>query len=402
MEPITIVGAGGIGCAVGYALRAGGAAVRFVEANPAKVEAARRAGVRVDDRPALAAEFVHFTEWKPAPRATVLLCTKCYDNGAVLAKLSPAATLVPIQNGFDPQLAAHGHEWEGIASFVSECAPDRPHTRITRAGELHIGSRGPSSGRAVPELSGAGLFRVVRVPRIEPFKSAKLMYNAAISPLAAAAGIDNGKLLSVPAARRLFFALLQENYRILAAAGVELGKVGPFAPRTVAWILRRTWLAGLMARGFEPSLRGTYCSMAGEIEKGRTELDNYNGHLIRLAEQFGVPCPLNRAVYELVARMTAERAEPRLAALDELASSLLLSPGRAKAPSFATTPSYCAPNAVTSNHLRFSSTGVISIRRWSAGNVASTLSAHSTTHTPSPPKYSSTPSSANSRGPLSR
>jgi 2-dehydropantoate 2-reductase len=159
---------------------------------------------------------------------------------------------------------------------------------------------------------------VVTVKHIEPFKSAKLMYNAAISPLAAAAGIDNGKLLSVPAARRLFFELLQENYRILTAAGVELGRVGPFAPRTVAWILRRRWLAGLMARGFEPSLRGTYCSMAGEIQKGRTEIDNYNGHLLRLADAAGVPAPLNRAVYDLVSGMTADRAAPGLDRLDGL------------------------------------------------------------------------------------
>ena len=52
-------------------------------------------------------------------------------------------------------------------------------------------------------------------------------------------------------------------------AGIELGRVGPFHPQRVAWILRQSWLAGLMAKFFEPSLRGTYCSMAGEIQKGR-------------------------------------------------------------------------------------------------------------------------------------
>lgn len=316
MEPVTIVGAGGIGCAVGYALRAAGVAVTVVEANPAKVDAGRRDGLRVDGRPAVAAEFVPFPEWQPAARATVLLCTKCYDNAAVLAKLPPTAALVPIQNGFDPQLASHGHEWEGVASFVSECATDRPHTRITRPGDLHLGRRG--AGAAPFDFPATDLFRVKVVPAIEPFKYAKLMYNAAISPLAAAAGIDNGQLLSLPAARRLFFALLQENYAILAAAGVALGKVGPFHPRTVAWILRRRWLAGLMARAFEPSLRGTYCSMAGEIQKGRTEIDNYNGHLLALAARTGTPAPLNRAVHELVSMMTRDRTAPapeRLAVL---------------------------------------------------------------------------------------
>ncbi|MFO0823625.1 MAG: ketopantoate reductase C-terminal domain-containing protein [Gemmataceae bacterium] len=331
MDVIQVVGAGGIGCAVGYTLRSAGVAVQFVDANPAKVEAGNRDGVRVDDRPKLAAEFVHFVDWKPEPGVTVLLCTKCYDNAAVLAKLPPGVELIPIQNGFDPQLDALNHRSEGIASFVSECASDRPHTRITRKGELHIGGRSsfssdPQGSSLLAPLRVAAsrerLFRVVTVHQISPIKHSKLMYNAAISPLAAAAGIDNGQLLSVPIARRLFFALLQENHRILSAAGIELGKVGPFHPATVAWILRRKWLAAVMAKFFEPSLRGTYCSMAGEIQKGRTELDNYNGHLLRLAEKTGTACPLNRAVFELVSRMTAERLLPHRDVLDSLGVGL--------------------------------------------------------------------------------
>src|SRR5262249_61267884 len=87
MDTVHIVGAGGIGCAVGYALRAAGVPVGFVEANPRKVEAGRRDGVRVDDRPPLAAEFVSFAQWKPPAGAMVLLCVKCYDNAAVLAEV---------------------------------------------------------------------------------------------------------------------------------------------------------------------------------------------------------------------------------------------------------------------------------------------------------------------------
>ena len=321
MDAVYVLGAGGIGCAVGYALRAAGDAVTFVEANPRKVEAGRTDGVKLDDRPALHAEFVHFDDWKPTPGVEVILCTKCYDNAAVLEKLSPDVPLIPIQNGFDPLLDSRSHSFEGIASFVSQCDPDRPWTRITRPGELHIGPRAFGTKAQHPRwvsLNWAWVLYPTLVPHIAPIKYAKLLYNAAISPLAAAAGIDNGQLLSVPTARKLFFALLQENYRILSAAGVELGKVGPFHPRTVAWILRRKWLAGFMAKRFEPSLRGTYCSMAGEIQKGRTEIDNYNGHLIHLAERTGTPCGLNRAVYDLVKRMTEQREVSRIEVLNEL------------------------------------------------------------------------------------
>jgi 2-dehydropantoate 2-reductase len=134
------------------------------------------------------------------------------------------------------------------------------------------------------------------------------MYNAAISPLAAAAGVDNGELLTDPTAKRLFFGLLQENHAILRQAGVPLARIGPFHPDTVSRILRTPGLPSLLAILFRPSLRGTYCSMAPDIATRRTEIESYNGHLIRLAGSF--PCPLNRAVFRLIETIVSEHLAP--------------------------------------------------------------------------------------------
>jgi 2-dehydropantoate 2-reductase len=142
------------------------------------------------------------------------------------------------------------------------------------------------------------------------------MYNAAISPLASMAGLDNGQLLTIATARRLFFALLRENYRILKGSGAPLARIGPFHPDTVARILRLPLVARLLAVSFERTLRGTYCSMAGDLPKGRTELDNYNGHLLELAGDQEIP--LNRQVYRLVKRLEQGRLAPDLHWLDEL------------------------------------------------------------------------------------
>ncbi len=320
MTAIHVVGAGGIGCAIAYAFRSAGWPVTVVESNPGKVESGRNEGIHVDKLPPVDARFIAFGDWQPPADAVVLLCTKCYDNAAVLKRLPSSAKLIPIQNGFDYQLERWGHVLEGVASFVSECDADQPHTRITRQGDLHIGPRVKSSSidPLLPELAAAlrqaGLFRVVEVLAIEPFKYTKLMYNAAISPVAAAAGIDNGKLLSVPAARKLFFAMLQENYRILSEAGIELGKIGPLPPRVVAAILKRHWVSRLLARAFEPSLRGTYCSMSPDLPKGITEIDYYNQRLVDLAA--GRPCSLNLAAVALIKRMERERLTPSLETLE--------------------------------------------------------------------------------------
>ncbi|MHC4827987.1 MAG: ketopantoate reductase family protein [Planctomycetota bacterium] len=170
--------------------------------------------------------------------------------------------------------------------------------------------------RLIGVLEQHGSFDVKRVPGVLPYKYAKLMYNAAISPLAAAAGLDNGQLLTIKRVRALFFRLLRENYGILKAAGVPLGVVGPFHPDTVDRILRLPVIARLMALPFSLSLRNTYCSMSGDIPTGRTEIDYFNGHLIELAGDRDIP--LNRLAYNLVKRMEREQATPAPCWLDEL------------------------------------------------------------------------------------
>jgi 2-dehydropantoate 2-reductase len=333
VSTVTIVGAGGIGCAVGYLLRALGVHVTFVEADHAKVRWGRTHGVAIDGRSPLPAVFVPFDRWRPGPDVLVLLCTKAYDNPQVQARLPATAQVLPIQNGFDPALPVRPGALEGIASFVSECLPGRTHTRLTRGGRLHFGRRCGISTEAErpPELPALlrrlaanrhplarrGI-RVEVVPDILPYKYTKLMYNAAISPIAAAAGLDNGALLAVPKARRLFFELLRENYSILTAAGLTLGTIGPFSPHTVQRILARPLVAGALSWAFYPTLRGTYCSMSGDLPAGRTEIDAYNGFLLRLAGDR--PAPLNRRVHALVKRMEQERLPPGPHVLDELLS----------------------------------------------------------------------------------
>jgi 2-dehydropantoate 2-reductase len=298
-----------------------------VDARPDKVEAGRKNGLTVEGREPVFPSFVAFDDWSPPEHTVVLLCTKTYDNPTVLARLRNTDSLVPVQNGFDPALDEHRHAGEGIASFVSECHRDRPVTRITRPGCLHIGPRRETNDAERAELAaladalaGAGLFPVERVDDVRPYKAAKLMYNAAISPLAAAAGVDNGELLTDRLAKRLFFALLRENHSILRHARVPLARIGPFHPDTVSRILRTPGLASLMAVFFRPSLRGTYCSMSPDIATGRTEIDAYNGHLIRLAGQF--PCPLNRAAFALIERMVRERLSPARERLRQMAETL--------------------------------------------------------------------------------
>ncbi len=327
MQVAHVIGAGGIGVALGWALARAGSSVTMVEASAEKVRAGRHDGLSVDGVSQRDVRFELFDDWTPPAGAILLLCTKTYDNAAALARMPERRLLIPVQNGFDPALEASGHPFEGIASFVSQCEPGRPATRITRDGELYLGGRRaltPAERDTIRALAGTlrqgGLRRVKLVETTNPYKWSKLMYNAAISPLAASAGIDNGELLGDPLARRLFFALLRENYSILHRIGVPLARIGPFHPRVVNRILRAPGLAGLLARGFRPGLKGTYCSMVPDMGTGRTEIAAYNGYLISLAQ--GVGCPINSAVVAMMNSMNAQPRPPRRARLVELEATL--------------------------------------------------------------------------------
>ena len=327
VQNVNVIGAGGIGVALGGALARAGWNVTMVDINEAKLEAGRRDGIEVNGVKESNLRFTSFADWTPADRAILLLCTKTYDNPAVLARIPLRHLLVPIQNGFDPVLNESSHPFEGIASFVSQCEANRPLTRITRRGELHLGGRSrlATYERDVLENLAAGFRRggwnqVTTVALIGGYKSAKLMYNAAISPLAAAAGIDNEELLGDPLARRLFFALLRENYAILRRSGVRLARIGPFHPAVVDRILSVPGLARTLAHLFRPGLRGSYCSMAPDMGTGRTEIAAYNGYLKRLAR--GIDCPINIAVLELINTMNEQKRCPSREILAELGSTL--------------------------------------------------------------------------------
>jgi 2-dehydropantoate 2-reductase len=59
-------------------------------------------------------------------------------------------------------------------------------------------------------------------------------------------------------------------------------------------------------------------SMAEDLERGRkTEIDHLNGEVVRLADEAGVPAPVNRRLVELIkAAERAGKSPPRFSAAE--------------------------------------------------------------------------------------
>lgn len=327
LPPITILGAGGIGCSLAATIHHGGHPVKLVEICHSKLSWALKNGIQVTGLPSQPIPIESFDYWKPGNNEIVISCIKSYNNSFLVRKSIAWNQLITIQNGFETFIQSVPRTGEGIASFIAECSSGTTQVRITRAGTLHLGT---FSGKEAALPIYSQLAKVICHPSIQvmvtsnitKYKYTKFLYNCAISPLASGCGVDNGQLLANPRIRPIFLGLLRENLGIMSAAGIELGKVGPFAPKTVVSILRNRLVTNLLARWFQKSLDKTYCSMSCDWQTGETELEGYLGHLIQLAGKH--PCPLNQALYD----WCKERLARKLPASMELVGILqnLVSP----------------------------------------------------------------------------
>lgn len=311
MEEFHVIGAGGIGLAIATSLYKAGKKVLLIENDPEKIAFCKSHGAIIDNQ-SFPINIEAFENWAPCPDVVNILCVKCYNNNEILKKTTAQTFLLPIQNGFDELLTSRPLIGEGIASFISECAPKKTLANITRSGKLHLGPTQPWANMPflfeLKTLLVQGGIDSLLVRWSLPYKNTKLMYNAAISPLTSAGGLENSALLKPGKLRNLFFQFLLENHAILTASNQPLGTIGPFHPDKVAWLLNHKWLGESMAPFFRPSLKKTYCSMFHDVIGGATEIENYNGYLSRLAKISKSPSPLNDIALKVIKQMASERS----------------------------------------------------------------------------------------------
>jgi 2-dehydropantoate 2-reductase len=114
----------------------------------------------------------------------------------------------------------------------------------------------------------------------------KVIFNAATNPIGALTGLTHGRVCDDPALRRLVSGLVDEGKAVAAAQGIELDA----DPEE------------LIDHAAKPEVAYDHkASMLQDVEaRRRTEIDYLNGGLVRFGDEYGVPTPLNRAVWTLV------------------------------------------------------------------------------------------------------
>jgi 2-dehydropantoate 2-reductase len=306
---IAIAGAGGVGGLLGALLSRAGAEVAVL-ARGAQAEAIRaQGGIRLDSPLGAFTARVAAVSDDPAalgPADAVLVAVKAWQVAELAPRLAPlvagGGVAVPLQNGVEAAgrlAAALGEERVagGLVSVLAWIEGPGLVKHVGGAPRVRIGERGAGGGRPSPRLEalaaalragGAGCEVVADVERAS---WEKFLLIEPWGLVAAAARAPIGVVRSVPEARALLAAAMEELAQLARARGVALADDA--VAKTLAAI-----------DSFPPE--GT-ASMQRDLGAGRpSELDDQPGAVLRLARQAGVPVPLHAALH--AALLPQERA----------------------------------------------------------------------------------------------
>lgn len=296
-ERVCIVGAGVIG-----SLFAGHLAqvceVSVLTRRREHAEALNREGLRVSGRSELHARVLAADDPRDLPPFDLgILATKATGLRPALEALAgsfPEATMMTVLNGLGAEEIVREYgDWPLVSAvtFMSGTRHSDTHVEYILDTETWLGPYERTSFARVQEIAAlivsSGL-KAEALPDLRPAQWSKLIFNAAVNPVAALTRLPHDPHFAAEAEPtdlgHVVHGLIDEGKAVAAAAGIALHD--------------DPWEMNVLA-----TRRGSahFPSMLEDVEARRTtEIDLITGSLIREAERHDVPVPLHRALYALV------------------------------------------------------------------------------------------------------
>ncbi|WP_108683122.1 2-dehydropantoate 2-reductase [Methyloceanibacter sp. wino2] len=326
--PITVAGAGSVGCYVGARLAAAGRSVTLLT-RPALAAEISRHGLHCSDLEGhdidLGPDRLKLSSAPSEALAgakLILVAVKSHDTDAMAALIAEHAghdaVAVSLQNGVSNAgiLREHlGPERVVDAMVPFNVVQNRPADAPPR---FHRAS----GGVIQVETTTTGLRSVLDVQHmpvaerddIEAVLWGKLLVNLN-NGLNALSGLPIVEQFGDRRWRALVARQLGEGLAVLNAAGIRYAPYEGVPQRVLALALRLPdALFRVAAKRMLSMDKNARSSMWEDLQAGRhTEIDYLQGEIIRLADQVGHPTPLNRRVLALVKEAeTAKKGSPGL------------------------------------------------------------------------------------------
>jgi 2-dehydropantoate 2-reductase len=280
---VAIIGAGAIGCIVADAVARAGLAVQLCVRTPVRdIEIEHNGSAhRLDVEIIADCEAARPADW-------VFVATKTQDTASTAPWLSRLvgrdSTVVLLQNGIDGAAIAR-------KLVDADVLPAIVYIAAERHGRIHIvhffGDKlevpaGPA-GRRLAALT-EGTLRIVEQEDFTTAAWRKLICNVALNPITALTAQRFG-VFSLPRIRELAGGLIAEAAAVGNAAGAR------FTPQEVEEIV---------AYCCRLSPQGGTSMLYDRLNGNRLEYEHLTGTIVRLADQYGLNVPLNRAILALL------------------------------------------------------------------------------------------------------
>lgn len=246
----------------------------------------------------------------------VLLATKLYDLESaarqVQAALGDRPLVVSLQNGIRAQQVLPAYFPRVIYSVVAYNAWLDSPGRIgyQRKGPVILGSLDDSQLDDLQTLSAvlAQGLEVRLSAHIRDATYCKLALNMTNS-VTTLVGLDLSKISDLDLYQNILAGAIYEAVQVIRAAGVQEQNLAPLPTWKTLWaaaklphfLTRRTYRRNLHHMNLS--------SMAQDVftrKSTLTELDDLNGEILRMADQYHVPVPINRAIVRLCRQRFAQ------------------------------------------------------------------------------------------------
>jgi 2-dehydropantoate 2-reductase len=328
MHKILIVGGGAIGGTMAVILKNKGYPVHLLLKNPETVEIALHSGFRITGFKGDLSEKI--PAWLPSDLLRekydfVLLAVKAYDMEVAAQQILPFlkddSLVVSLQNGLcEDDLAAITGRERTVGCVVGYGATlvERGFFDMTSGGELILGTLDGRKDTRIEEM--ARMFsHIVPTYITENIYGAlysKLIINSCITTLGVISGQRLGKMLMKNRIRKIFIAIIREAMEV---AGLMDIKVEPYAGKvnyyrftgSLSWfdLLRIHTL--ILVIGIK--YRRLKSSSLQSVERGKpTEIDWFNGYIVRNAERLGLDARVNKELVQLVKDIEKGKIKPEM------------------------------------------------------------------------------------------
>ncbi len=305
---ITVIGPGAIGCLLAAYLARTGEEVYLLDHRPERAALLKDRGIAVDgEREKFHTPIKVTADPTEISSAEILiLCVKASDTAVAAAMLKdafpPETHLLTLQNGLGniEKLSEFFGSDRILAGATSHGATLLEIGRVRHAGygEIWMGeTSGVSSNQAnrsklqnlATTLNRAGLQAQV-VDDIQSILWRKLVVNVGINALTAILGVPNGELLRIPECRSVMDGAVEEAVQVARGCGIHLQ-----VPEEIERV-----------RAVCSSTATNISSMLQDVKRqNKTEIDQINGAVVRMAARHGMASPVNEVLTALVRGLEA-------------------------------------------------------------------------------------------------